>query len=85
MTPTERQVHDAEEHTATAAGMAAAAALREALARVGITLPSVRGSTPLAGTAFVELGGTAAGTATRLAEIVHAAADARPDLRTPTP
>ncbi|MEV6332235.1 hypothetical protein [Streptomyces sp. NPDC051909] len=63
------------------AGEAAAAALQEALARVGIVVPSLRPSLPVNGTAFVELGGCSAGTAVRLAEVLTAAADALPELR----
>ncbi|MFJ8017378.1 hypothetical protein [Streptomyces sp. NPDC096339] len=61
------------------------AGLREALARVGIVIPSLGGGMPVAGHGRVELGGCNAGTATRLAEVVNAAADAVPALRTPAP
>jgi hypothetical protein len=67
--------------SATRAGQAAVAGLREALARVGVTLPSLRASEPVAGNAHVALGGCSAGTATKLAEIVNLAADALPELR----
>lgn len=64
------------------AGEAAAAALREALDRVGVTFPSLHPGHPVGENAFVELGGCNAGTATRLAEILNTAADALPELRT---
>lgn len=65
------------------AGATAAAGLKEALARVGITIPSLRASEPVNGSGFVNLGGCNAGTATTLAEIINAAADALPELRIP--
>ncbi|WP_244967411.1 hypothetical protein [Streptomyces cacaoi] len=67
------------------AGEVAAAGLRDALARVGITLPSLGADLPVCGSGRVNLGGCTAGTATALAEIVTAAADARPDLRASRP
>ncbi|MFC4883618.1 hypothetical protein ACFPK5_00440 [Streptomyces beijiangensis] len=60
---------------------AAAAGLREALARVGVVLPSLRASQPVDGNGHVELGGCNAGVATTLAEILNEAADAVPALR----
>lgn len=66
---------------AARAGLAAVAGLKEALARVGVVFPSLRASEPVAGSAHVELGGCSAGTATKLAEIINAAADAVPELR----
>lgn len=80
MTTTKKQ-HDAGT-AALRAGESAVRGLREALARVGIVLPSVRASMPVNGQGHVDLGGCSAGTAVRLAEAVNAAADARPDLRT---
>lgn len=66
---------------ATRAGQAATAGLKEALARVGIVFPSLWAGEPVNGQAFVELGGVGAGTATKLAEVLNAAADALPELR----
>lgn len=67
---------------AVRAATAAAAGLKEALARVGIVIPSLRAGEPVVdGSAFVDLGGCNAGTAVKLAEIVNAAADALPGLR----
>ncbi|WP_172639216.1 hypothetical protein [Streptomyces tailanensis] len=63
---------------------AAVAGLKEALDRVGIKLPSLWAGQPVNGKAFVELGGCGAGVATKLAEVVNAAADALPELRTST-
>ena len=63
------------------AGDAAAAGLREALARVGVVIPSLAGGFPVQGTGRVELGGCNAGVATKLAEVLNAAADALPELR----
>lgn len=63
------------------AGDVATAALKEALARVGMTLPSLTSGYPVGGRAFVELGGCSAGTAVQLAEIITAAADSVPQLR----
>ncbi|MGD6757265.1 hypothetical protein [Streptomyces sp. BH105] len=63
------------------AGEAAAAGLREALARVGVVLPSLLGGFPVQGNGRVELGGCNAGVATTLAEVLNAAADALPELR----
>lgn len=63
------------------AGATAAAGLKEALDRVGVNLPSLTGTPPVQERAHVELGGCAAGVATKLAEVINAAADAHPDLR----
>jgi hypothetical protein len=80
-TPQEQALLDAREADAVRAGIAAAAGLKEALARVGITIPSLRGSQPVNSHAFVELGGISAGTAVRIAEVLNQAADAVPALR----
>jgi hypothetical protein len=81
LTATERRERDKRDRDALRAGDVAVAGLREALARVGVTLPSARTAMPVAGQGHVELGGCSAGTATRLAEILNAAADALPELR----
>ncbi|MEU1078507.1 hypothetical protein ABZ404_38610 [Streptomyces sp. NPDC005878] len=82
MTNRTAQEQAARQHAdAVRAGIAAAAGLREALNRVGITIPSLRGSQPVNGCAFVDLGGMNAGTAVRLTEVLNQAADAVPDLR----
>ncbi len=65
------------------AGEAATRGLRDALARVGICLPSLRGGVGRAGQGEVELGACPAGLATRLAEVLDIAADAVPELRAP--
>ncbi|HWM36297.1 MAG TPA: hypothetical protein VNS49_04135 [Streptomyces sp.] len=71
-----------EQHSdALLAGATAAAGLKEALARVGVVVPSLRAGDPVAGSAFVELGGCNAGAVTKLAEVINAAADANPELR----
>ncbi|MFF9070550.1 hypothetical protein ACF09E_34910 [Streptomyces sp. NPDC014891] len=81
MTAKERAERTARETGALRAGEAAAAGLKEALARVGIVIPSLNGGFPVNGTGRVELGGCNAGVATRLAEVLNAAADALPELR----
>ena len=81
-TTTERQ-DVARYNDAVRAGMTAAAGLKEALARVGVVIPSLRASEPVNGNGFIELGGVNAGTATKLAEVINAAADAVPELRAP--
>ncbi|GGW24471.1 hypothetical protein [Streptomyces alanosinicus] len=73
--------HTARETDALRAGHAAAAGLKEALARVGVVIPSLRASQPVSGSGFVELGGCSAGTAITLAEVINSAADALPELR----
>ncbi|WP_327359842.1 hypothetical protein [Streptomyces sp. NBC_01304] len=83
-TKAEQRARHQEYLAAVRAGQAAAAGLIEALARVGVTIPSLRASEPVAGNAFVELGGCNAGTATMLAEVINAAADAVPGLRVAT-
>ncbi|WSR73684.1 hypothetical protein OG452_34995 (plasmid) [Streptomyces sp. NBC_01197] len=67
------------------AGDVAVAGLKEALARVGIVIPSLQAGFPVNGSGRVELGGCNAGTATRLAEVINAAADSVPELRVTTP
>ncbi|WP_344287980.1 hypothetical protein [Streptomyces synnematoformans] len=66
------------------AGEAAAGGLREALARVGVTVPSLAGGFPVQGNGRVHLGICNAGVATKLAEVLNAAADALPELRART-
>ncbi|PBC72385.1 hypothetical protein BX261_7258 [Streptomyces sp. 2321.6] len=58
-------------------GTAAASALAAALARLGVVLPSLRGSCPVNGHGFVELGGCNAELASRLAQRINDAADAQ--------
>ncbi|MEU2184578.1 hypothetical protein [Streptomyces thermolilacinus] len=85
MTGKRRGQTDAEaELGAQRAGEAAAGGLKEALARVGVKLPSLAPGLPVGHGGRVELGGCNAGTATRLAEILNAAADALPELRAGT-
>ncbi|MFI9214262.1 hypothetical protein ACIGW7_39800 [Streptomyces sp. NPDC053253] len=84
MTAKERAQRNARETDAMRAGDAAAKGLKEALARVGIVIPSLAGGFPVNGSGRVELGGCNAGTATRLAEVLNAAADALPELRATT-
>ncbi|MFI8365282.1 hypothetical protein ACIGD1_34660 [Streptomyces sp. NPDC085612] len=81
MTAKERAAHNARESDALRAGDVAAAGLKEALARVGIVFPSLQAGFPVNGNGRVELGGCNAGTATALAEVLNAAADALPELR----
>lgn len=81
MTAQERREWDARDTDAMRAGDAAAAGLKEALARVGIVIPSLKAGFPVNGNGRVELGGCHAGTATKLAEVLNAAADALPELR----
>ncbi|MFJ7201052.1 MULTISPECIES: hypothetical protein [unclassified Streptomyces] len=71
----------ARDTNALRAGEAAAAGLKEALARVGVVVPSLRAGFPVQGNGRVELGGCNAGTATRLAEVLNTAADEVPELR----
>ncbi|WP_374987161.1 hypothetical protein [Streptomyces fradiae] len=84
MTAKERAQRTARDGDALRAGEAAAKGLREALARVGVIIPSLTGGFPVNGSGRVELGGCNAGTATRLAEVLNAAADALPQLRATT-
>ncbi|MYX07736.1 hypothetical protein GTW98_13130 [Streptomyces sp. SID8375] len=67
-------VHDL---AALRVGDAAAADLKAALARVDLVLPSLRGSWPVNGGGFVELGGCSAKLAAQLADIINAGADVR--------
>ncbi|MEU8623158.1 hypothetical protein [Streptomyces sp. NPDC048623] len=80
-TTSKRAERTARELDALRAGDVAAAGLREALARVGIVIPSLAADLPVNGNGFVRLGGCNAGTAVRLAEVLTAAADALPELR----
>ncbi|MEU9994185.1 hypothetical protein [Streptomyces sp. NPDC050848] len=48
---------------------------------MGIDISSLAPDFPVNGNAFVRLGGCNAGTATRLGELLNAAADALPELR----
>ncbi|WP_432040998.1 hypothetical protein [Streptomyces chartreusis] len=73
--------HTATETDARRAGEVAAAGLKEALSRVGIVFPSLWAGEPVNGNGSVELGGCNAGTATKLAEVINAAADVLPELR----
>ncbi|MFF2572668.1 hypothetical protein [Streptomyces sp. NPDC058084] len=84
MTAKERAERNARDTNALRAGDVAAAGLKEALARVGIVIPSLHGGFPVNGSGRVELGGCNAGTATRLAEVLNAAADGLPELRATT-
>ncbi|MEC4020838.1 hypothetical protein [Streptomyces sp. H27-D2] len=81
----ERAERDEQESDALRAADAAVAELKEALARVGMSLPSLRAGMPVNGSGFVELGGCNAGAASRLAKIFNAAADALPELRATGP
>lgn len=56
------------------AGDAAVQSPREALDRVGLTLPSLRAGMPVNGRGFVELGGSSAQEAQWLAQVLNAAA-----------
>lgn len=82
MTVKERAERNARDADALRAADVAAAGLKEALARVGIVIPSLQAGFPVNGNGYVELGGCNAGTATKLAEVLNAAADALPELRT---
>ncbi|MFE7656328.1 hypothetical protein ACFU6M_26130 [Streptomyces bottropensis] len=84
LTAKERAERTARETDAMRAGEAAAKGLKEALARVGIVIPSLNGGFPVNGNGRVELGGCNAGVATRLAEVLNTAADALPELRATT-
>lgn len=75
-TAEQRRAPDQQQWDAQQAGDAAADALKAALARVGLALPSLRGSQPVNHHGFVELGGCGAELANRNAEVVNAAADA---------
>ncbi|MFF4426805.1 hypothetical protein ACFY04_39720 [Streptomyces sp. NPDC001549] len=81
MTFKDRAERSARQADAMRAGEAAAAGLKEALARVGIIVPSPGAGYPVNGTGRGELGGCNAGLATRLAEVLNTAADALPELR----
>ena len=85
MTAQERARRAAKDADAWRAADVAAKALQEALARVGVTFPSLRASEPVNSRGFLDLGGLGAGTAVRLAEILTQAADEIPDLRTTAP
>ncbi|MCZ4101089.1 hypothetical protein [Streptomyces sp. H39-C1] len=61
---------------ASATGDAAAAALKAALARLDLALPSLHSGMPVDGTGYVTLGGCSASLASRLAEVINLAADA---------
>lgn len=64
---------------ASATGDAAAAALKAALARVDLVLPSLHSGMPADGTdgtGYVTLGGCSASLASLLAEVINLAADA---------
>ncbi|MEU6946575.1 hypothetical protein ABZ957_15305 [Streptomyces sp. NPDC046316] len=84
MTAKERAERTARETDALRAGEVAAAGLKEALARVGVVIPSLQAGFPVNGNGRVELGGCNAGLATRLAEVLNAAADGLPELRATT-
>lgn len=84
MTAKERAALKARDTDAMRAGEAAAKGLKEALARVGIVIPSLGEGLPVNGNGRVELGGCNAGLATRLAEILNTAADELPQLRATT-
>ncbi|WJY43263.1 hypothetical protein QT196_39070 (plasmid) [Streptomyces sp. P9-2B-2] len=58
------------------AGATAASTLAAALARLDVVLPSLRGSHPVNGRGFVDLGGCNAELASRLAQRINEAADA---------
>ncbi|MFK0297214.1 hypothetical protein ACIQU6_43035 [Streptomyces sp. NPDC090442] len=58
------------------AGSIAAAHLAAALARLGVTLPSLRASWPVNGSGFVELGGCGAEPVMRIVQRLNEAADA---------
>ncbi|WP_274919434.1 hypothetical protein [Streptomyces sp. WZ-12] len=85
MNAEERAWRSAREADALRAGKTAATSLQEALARVGIVIPSLRAGYPVNGNAHVELGGCNADTATKLAKIINGAADALPELRATAP
>lgn len=78
---TTRQQRLEAEIEALREGAAAAEALRQALARVGVVIPSLRGDQPVVGRPMVNLGGCTAEVATALAAVATAAADAQPESR----
>jgi hypothetical protein len=77
--PRSRSARDAELDDFTKAlrtGDEAAGALRDALARHGLTLPSLAGDVPVAGEPMVRLGGAHVSPVKQLAQILNDAADA---------